>query len=198
MRFSLRTLFVLVSLSSVVAAVVIYWPRERAEVSTAEFHWHDYSVGIVERDLYCGPPSCEYLQHCGQCPANSSSAYITIREGGYTPSTTGSWNYQVGFQLPDDISAGDTFDLIPATAGRHLEQVGEFHYLGFLKPGEFVASSFGSPHGGTMECDDPKSGGSVKIVSMTREHVNFELELRAIVPGGFNVDINREFTLPRE
>ena len=49
-----------------------------------------------------------------------------------------------------------------------------------------------------MECDDPKSGGSVKIVSMTREHVNFELELRAIVPGGFNVDINREFTLPRE
>lgn len=198
MRFSLRALLAFVSVSGVVAAVAIYWPRERVEVSTDEFHWHDYSVGIVERDLFCGPPSCEYLRHCGHCPANSSSAYITLREGGYTRGTTGSWNFQVGFQLPGNISEGDRFDLIPATAERHLEQIDDFHYLGFLKPLEFVASSFGSPLGGTMECDDPQSAGRVDILSMTREHVIFEVELRAVVPGGFDVDINRKFSIPRE
>ena len=124
MRYSLRTLLIAVSLSGFVAAAVIYWPREREEVSTDEFHWHGHSVGIVDRDFYGEKPSAEYLSPCGQS-RGGDGAYVTLREGGYTPRTTGSWSYQVGFQLPGDISNGDRFDLRPAAAGRHLVQVGD-------------------------------------------------------------------------
>lgn len=190
MRFSLRTLLIVVSLSGLASAAYLYWPRESGPVSTDEFHWRDYSVGIVDQ-TFDGD-----LQHHGH--TNGGGTYVELREGAYLPGTTGGWYYQVGIQLPADIKLNDEFDLSPAASGRHLETVGKFERLGFLRPGEFVAFYFGNPFGACMKCDDAKSSGTLRVVSMTRKQVVFEVNLHADIPDRWNVDIDRRFTLPRE
>lgn len=190
MRFSVRTLLILVTISGVAAATWIYWPVKQDAVSTDEFHWYDYSIGIVD-ETHDGK-----LQHHGE--THGGGTYVTLREGEHYPGTTGGWYYQVGIQLPREINATDVFDLSPASVGRHLEPVGEFDRLGFLRPNEFVAFYFGNPIGGCMTCDDANSHGRLEIVSMTREHVTFALKLHADIPDSWDVDIDRTLTLPRE
>ncbi|WP_146462534.1 hypothetical protein [Rubripirellula tenax] len=190
MRFSLRALLIVVSLSAFASAAYRYWPRDPGPVPTDEFHWHDYSVGIVDQ-TYNGD-----LQHHGH--TYGGGTYVALREGAHTPGTTGGWYYQVGIQLPVDIKVSDEFDLSPVASGRHLEPVGEFERLGFLQPCEFVAFYFGNPIGGCMKCEDANSGGTLKVVSMTREQVTFKVKLHAEIPDSWNVDIDRSFSLPRE
>ena len=190
MRFSLRTLLIVVTLSGLAIAAYIYWPRESGPVSTDEFHWRDYSVGIVDQ-TYNGN-----LQHHGN--TFGGGTYVELREGAHAPGTTGGWYYQVGIQLPSKIKPNDEFDLKPAASGRHLEPVGEFERLGFLRPGEFVAFYFGNPIGACMKCDDVNSSGTLKVLAMTREKVTFDVKLHANIPESWNVDIDRRFTLLRE
>jgi hypothetical protein len=190
MRFSLRTLLCVVSLSSIAGAVWFYWPTEPGSISTNDFHWYDYSVGVVDQ-AYEG-----HLQHHGQI--HGDGTYITLREGEYDSGAGSGWYYQVGIQLPRQISANDKFSLSPAVAGRHLEPVGEFDRLGFLRPGEFVATAFGNPTGGYMACDDDQSHGKLEIATITRDRVTFMVKLHAEIPRPWDVDIDRTFTLRRE
>jgi len=190
MRFSLRTLLIVVSLSGFLGAAYLHWPRESGPVSTDEFHWRDYSVGIVDQSHNGN------LRHHGH--TYGGGTYVELREGAHTPGTTGGWYYLVGIQLPAGIEQNDEFDLSPAATGRHLEAVGEFERLGFLRPGEFVAFYFGNPIGACMKCEDANSTGTLTVVSMTREQVEFELKLHAEIPDSCDVDIDRRFTLPRE
>ncbi|QEF97647.1 hypothetical protein Mal15_16880 [Stieleria maiorica] len=190
LQFSIRTLLLVVSLSSISAAVWLYWPAEQVIASTDEFHWHDHSVGVVDKCYQGG------LQLRGQ--VRSDGHYITLREGEDHLGTTGGWYYEVGIQLPNDIDSDDVFDLVPAASGRHLEHVGKFDRLGFLQPCEFVAFYVGSPLKDCMACDDPDSSGSIKIISLSRESVTIAVKLHASIPDSWDVDIDQTFTLPRE
>ncbi|WP_145169510.1 hypothetical protein [Rubripirellula lacrimiformis] len=190
MRFSLRALIIVVSFSAIACAAYHYWPREPGAVSSDDFHWRDYSVGIMDQ-AYSG----DLQPHGYTC---GGGTYVELREGAHMPGSTGGWYYQVGIQLPVDINVGDQFDLYPVARGRHLEPVGEFDRLGFLRPCEFAAFYFGNPIGGCLKCEDADSGGTLMVVSMTREHVTFEVKLHAEISDSWNVDIDRRFSLPRE
>ncbi len=157
---------------------------------TDEVHWYPFSIGVIDRHYEGG------LGHHGVVVGDGS--YITIRDGESFLESTGGWYYQLGLQLPVDLTPGDLIHLSPASTDRHFEQVGDFYNVGFLKPNEFVAFRYGSPTGGYMACDDPDSFATIRILRVDREQLAFQLTLHASIPSVADIDLDREFDLPRD
>lgn len=154
-----------------------------------DYYWYDGGTGVLER-LWEGR-----WKRCTVMPG--AGAYFTIFHGGFDTRTfDGGWNYQVSFQLPRHIKAGDRFELRPVAVDRQVSERGSMA-IGLIEPGEFTAFCFGNPSMDWMPSDS-SSTATVTIKSVGSEGVRAHLKLYARLPEFVDLDIDKTFVFRKK
>jgi hypothetical protein len=100
--------------------------------------------------------------------------------------------YEIVFQLPAEVAAGQQFVLKTKPAVRPASGDNFVTRTASLKDGEITASRFGNPLMGWMK--EAKTA-NVRIVSLTKSEAVIRLRLKADLEEGFDFDKDEEFRL---
>ena len=183
-RFSTSLLLAVIAL---VAADVRLSMAEQLLESRLRYSWHDH-VKIVACESDDGWEFDQLASGNGSCVVIFAG---TIRGDGVHTYD------QFAIQLPSDIKAGDVISLWPPSEFRDHLEVNEIgHFCSNLTEGEAIAVSFhdGQTAGAVSELN---GASSICVKSVSNSVVTINLQLLAAMKCGLNIEIDRDFTLPR-